>query len=368
MYHIRLKLATMSTKNLLIAILAVSLIFLTACKDSLKDKSPYPEAEEQGIDGEQLALAFANAKNLIDLQGMAVARNGFIVAEEYYNEAGPLPDPDLHVMSVTKSISSTLIGIAIEEGYIESMNQTLSDFLGEEVDSINPELGEVSIHQLMTMTNGHDWHELGGDSEFGDFARASDQLNYILAKPIVDPPGTVFNYSDGSAHLVSVLLSKATGMNASAFADKYLFGPMGLGNRLWYTDNREISYGGVGLCIGIHDMINIGYLYLNDGSWQGKQLVPSDWIHTVTGFKISTGNVIPFLTDYGYFWWLGSAHGHDFICANGYGGQFIFIVKELNLVICSRSNYRGLSSAQAGNNWYNILDIIINQVLIAVGD
>jgi CubicO group peptidase (beta-lactamase class C family) len=355
-----------SRKNAHITLLLFLLTFLAACMDSREVDSPYPEAEEQGIDGDKLAEAFSYAKSIPDLQGLAVARNGIIVAEEYYSEAGSLPDSELHVMSVTKSVSSTLIGIAIEEGYIESVDQTLSDFLGEEVDSINPELGEVSIHQLLTMTGGQNWHELGGDSEFGHFVRASDQVNYILEKPIVHPPGTVFNYSDGSAHLVSVILSEATGKSASEFADAQLFGPMGLGDRLWYSDNRGISYGGVGLCIGIHDMVAIGYLYLNEGSWHGEQLVPSHWIHEATGFKIATENVIPFLSDYGYYWWLGSAHGHNFICANGYGGQFIFIVKDLNLVVCSRTNYRGITSAQAGENWYNILDVIINKVLTSV--
>jgi CubicO group peptidase (beta-lactamase class C family) len=342
------------------------LTLLSACKDAEEADSPYPLAEEQGIDGSKLAAAFGQAETISDLQGLAVSKNGLIVAEGYYSEAGSQPDPELHVMSVTKSISSTLIGIAIEEGYIESLDQTLSYFLGEEVDRINPALGEVNIHQLLTMTTGHDWHELGGDSEFGEFARAPDQLNYILEKPIVDPPGTVFNYSDGSAHLISVILSKATGKSASEFADEYLFGPMDLGNRFWYTDNRGISYGGVGLCIGIHDMIAIGNLYLNQGSWNGEQLVPSDWIRKATAFKIATENVIPFLSDYGYYWWLGSAHGHNFICANGYGGQFIFLVKDLNLVICSRSNYRDLTSVQAGENWYQILDLIINWVLTSV--
>jgi len=347
-------------------ILIVLLPILSACKDSTQNEIPFPEAEEQGIDGEKLETAFTNARTIADLQGLAVARNGVIVAEEYYNDAGALPDPDLHVMSVTKSISSTLIGIAIEEGFIESVDQNLSDFLGEEVDTLNPELGKVTIHQLMTMTTGHNWHELGGNSEFGDFVRAPDQLNYVMTKPIVNPPGTVFNYSDGAAHLVSAIISKATGMNASEFADHYLFSSMGLGNRIWYTDNRAFSYGGVGLCIGIHDMIDIGYLYLNNGSFNDLQILSSEWIETATSFKISTGNAIPFLSDYGYYWWLGEAHGHDFICANGYGGQFIFIVKNLNLVVCSRSNYRDITSTQAGENWYNILNIIINQVLPSV--
>ena len=328
--------------------------------------NPYPEAEEQGIDGYALAAALSNARSIADLQGLAVSKNSIIVAEEYFSNAGPDPDPELHVMSVTKSITSTLVGIAIEEGYIESVSQTLSDFLGDEVDSVNPELGEVTLGQLMSMTAGHDWHELGGDSEFNDFVSAPDQLIYILEKPVANIPGTIFNYSDGAAHLVSVIISKASGMDASAFADLYLFGPMGLGNRIWYGDNRMLSYGGVGLCIGVHDMIKIGQLYMNNGEYNGTRIVSAEWISEVTSFKISTGSVIPFLTDYGFFWWIGSAHGHDFICANGYGGQFIFIVRDLNLVVCSRSNWRGINSTRAGENWYNILNIIINQILPAV--
>jgi len=329
---------------------------------------PYPEADKQNIDGNQLVQAFKNAETIYDLQALAVARNNAIVAEEYYNDANSEPDPNLHVMSVTKSISSTLIGIAIDKGFIQSINQTVSDFLGSEVDTVNPALGQVTIQQLLTMTCGHDWHELGNESEFNDFVNSADQLDYILNKPIVTAPGTIFNYSDGAAHLISVIITKATGMDASTFADQYLFSPMGLGERIWYDDNRMFAYGGVGLCIGIHDMIKIGFLYLNEGNFNGKQIVPSGWIKAVTSFHISTNNIIPFLTDYGYYWWIGNAHGHDFICANGYGGQFIFIVKELNLVVSSRANYRNISGSQAGENWYNILNIIINQILPAVED
>ncbi|MBN2173630.1 MAG: serine hydrolase [Bacteroidales bacterium] len=336
------------------------------CKDETHQNPVYPEAEKQNIDSKQLEDAFENASKIGSLQGLAVSRNNVIVAEEYFNNAGPKPDPELHVMSVTKSISSTLVGIAISKGFVQSVSQTLSDFLGEEVDTLNPELGAVTIHQLLSMTSGQDWHELGDYSEFNAFASAPDQLNYVLNKPVVNTPGTVFNYSDGTAHLISVILSKATGMDASAFADMYLFEPMGIGERIWYGDNRMFAYGGVGLCIGIHDMIKIGNLYLNKGFYNDQQIVPEEWISTATEFKVSTGNIIPFLTDYGYFWWLGNAHNQDFICANGYGGQFIFCVDELDLVICSRSDFRNLTRTQAGENWYNILNIIINEILPAV--
>ena len=131
-------------KNLTIFIFIFLITFLPNCgeKSAQLTDHPYPEAEKQNIDENDLATAFANAKTIDDLQGLAVARNGIIVAEEYYNDADPEPDPDLHVMSVTKSISSTLVGIAIDMGYIQSVNQTLSDFLGAEVDTVNPELGQ----------------------------------------------------------------------------------------------------------------------------------------------------------------------------------------------------------------------------------
>lgn len=349
-------------RYLFISLFTIIIILLPGCK---KPDSLFPLAEDQGLDPDELVIAFNNARVIEDLQGLAVARNGIIVAEEYYTESGSEPDSILHVMSVTKSVTSTLVGIAIEMGYIESVDQTVSDFLGAEVDTVNPDLGNVSLRQLMTMTNGHGWHELEGESEFGEWVNAPDQLDYIVQKPIINRPGTLFNYSDGSAHLVSVILTLATGMSTSSFANHYLFDPMGLGKRAWYVDNRQFPYGGVGLCIGIEDMIKLGFLYLNKGTFNGQRIVPPEWINTVTSFKITTGNVIPFLTDYGYFWWLGNAHGHDFICANGYGGQFIFIVKELELVVCSRTNYRGIGTAKAGENWYNLLDIIINQILPA---
>jgi CubicO group peptidase (beta-lactamase class C family) len=346
------------------------LVILLACATSCKEdpENLYPDADRRNIDGVQLTQAFARAEQISDLQGLAVARNGVVVAEEYYNKATAEPDLSLHVMSVTKSITSTLIGICIEMGFIGSLDQTISDFLGAEVDTVNPDLGKVTLHQLLTMTCGQDWHELGGESEFGAFANAPDQMNYVLEKPIVHTPGTIFNYSDGTAHLVSAIITRATGMETSSFADQYLFEPMGLGERSWYVDNRRLAYGGVGLCIGIHDMLKIGFMYLDEGYYNGRQIIPAAWIEKATGFQISSNNEIPFLADYGYYWWLGNAHGHDFICANGYGGQFIFIVKDLELVVCSRCNFRNINTSQAGQNWYDILDIIINQVLPAVRD
>ena len=354
-------------KYCIILLTLVSVSCIPGCKKDTNsvENDHFWKAEKHNIDVEQLAQAFENASQIEDLQGLVVARNGEIVAEKYFNSAGPDPDPNLHVMSVTKSITATLVGIAIEKGFIESVDQEVSEFLPDESEMFNPALGQASIRNLLTMTCGHDWHEIGSPSEFMDFVNAPNQVEYVFQKPIINTPGTVFNYSDGGAHLVSVILTKATGMSTSEFANTFLFEPMGIGDKIWYTDKQDYNYGGVRLCIGNHDMIKIGFLYLNNGFYNKQQIVSSAWIDTVTSFKISTNNIIPFLSDYGYFWWLGNAHDYDFFCANGYGGQFIFVVRDLDLVVSSRTSYR-VSESKAGENWYNVLNIIVNQILPAV--
>jgi len=162
--------------------LLIIILVLHSCKkqSTAINNDPYPKATKQNIDSKQLEIAFNKARQIADLQGIAVARNEIIVAEEYSSDAGSDPDPALHVMSVTKSITSSLVGIAIEQGYIQNVNQTVSDFLGAEVDTVNPALGQVTIQQLLKMTCGHDWKEIGPVSEWDDFASAPDQLNYMI--------------------------------------------------------------------------------------------------------------------------------------------------------------------------------------------
>jgi CubicO group peptidase (beta-lactamase class C family) len=352
-------------------LLPAIIYFCSFCCSCETDTTPtqdylFPLAEEQNIDGDQLRQAFSNARQIRDLQGLAVARNFVIVAEEYFNSSGPGPDSLVHVMSVTKSFSSTLIGIAIDKGIIPDVNQKLTSYLGPEVDEENAALGQVTIHQLLTMTCGHEWREIDDPSEFVNFANASDQLTYIFRKPIVNTPGTVFDYSDGAAHLISAIITSATDKSAEQFANENLFGPMGLGDRKWTADNRGISYGGVRLHVGIYDMIKFGYLYLNEGTFNGIRIVSSEWIRTATRPHVLTHNVLPYLTHYGYYWWLGHQYNHDFYCAVGHGGQFILVSKDLNLVIAARCDWRGLNENQAGQNWWAVFDIIINQILPAV--
>lgn len=181
----------------------------TSCSDT---QSPYPAAEAQGIDGAALAGVVATASEIEGMKWLLVARNGALVTEEYFN--GQNPDSLTEVRSVTKSVTSALVGIAMREGFITGVDETLTDHFGAVTDDLDPVLGATTIEDLLTMRAGHDWQEIPGPSEFGDWVSAPDQVDYILAKPLVNPPGTLFNYSDGSAHLASVVISESTGMSA----------------------------------------------------------------------------------------------------------------------------------------------------------
>jgi CubicO group peptidase (beta-lactamase class C family) len=223
-----------------------------------------------------LAGAFAAAGRVEGMRGLAVARDGELLAQRYYNGSGPYVVHD--VRSVTKSVVSILIGIAIDRGLIESVDQTLADYLGGVVDSLDAAKGSITIRNLLTMSAGHRWQGLGSVHEWGDWMNAPDQITYVLEKPLVDAPGTRFNYSDGSAHLLSVILTEATGMRAVDFAAEHLFEPLGIGPRFWLTDNRGYSLGAAGIRLTPLDMLAIGALYLDGGVARGQRVVSEEWV------------------------------------------------------------------------------------------
>jgi CubicO group peptidase (beta-lactamase class C family) len=344
-------------RNLSVAFI---LIFQINCSET--PETPFL-ASDQNIDSAQLAAAYALAGQIDGMKSLLVERNGVIVAEYYFDGDGP---EDLHdVRSVTKSFSSALIGIAINKGYIENVDETLADYLGSVIENLDEERGAITIHQLLTMSCGLEWSEIGDYSEFNAWVTSPDQINYILAKPFVTPPGMVFNYSDGAAHLVSVVLEEASGMSAQEFSYEYLFKPLEIEPRPWLSDNRGYSYGGVGLFVSPRDMIKLGRLYLEDGKFKGQDVVPAEWIITSTQNHIHTNNAVPYGPNYGYFWWVTEVQSYHAYFANGYGGQFIFNLPDLNLVVVATCKWRN-TGGQADTNWYNIISLIVNNIIPAV--
>jgi len=344
--------------------LALLLLLCSACEDAPTSTSyRFPLAEDHDIDVDRLEEAYVSAASSDRVNSLLVERNGVLVAEAYFR--GSRPESLNTVWSVTKSFNSALIGIAVDKGYIESVDQAIGDFLNPIVPDLDDEKGQITIRQLLTMSCGLPWIEEGLDTEYMDWIASDDQLMYVLNKSLVYAPGERFDYSDGAAHLASVVLSEAVGVTAHEFARENLFDPLGFGPTEWWVDNRGYNLGGVGLGIASRDMVKFGRLYLDGGAWDGRQILSSEWVNTSTRPQISTDPDDPDSSEYGYFWWIDGCSVHDCYRASGYSGQLIFVVPDLDLVAVVTSDWSG-DRNRAIANWYFAYILVAYEVLPAV--
>jgi CubicO group peptidase (beta-lactamase class C family) len=350
------------TRSIAAVLIAVCLV---ACGNDATGPSSYPAADAQNVDGFALSEATNQLSRVEGMRSFLVARNGVLMAEEYFNGTGP---GDVHdVRSVTKSVTSALIGIAIEQGFIESVDETLADYLvGPVVDDIDAAKGAIQIRHLLSMTAGFEWHQMGDGPDFSRWVSADDQIQFVLDRPLVNAPGTRFTYSDGVAHLLSVILAEATGMKARDFAQQYLFTPLGIGERTWLERNRGYNSGGVGLRLTPLDMLAFGTLFLNRGVHNDRQVVPTDWVRESRWphvFTVAERDAVPFSAAYGYLWWTGAGANHPFYFANGYGGQFIVVVPAVQMVVVTSCDWWGVE--RAAEHWYEILSTVVQTVIPA---
>jgi len=330
-------------------------------------ESRFPLAESHGIDGQALEAAYARATEIPRIQSLLVQRNGVLVAEEYFH--GFLPDSLHDVRSVTKSVMSILTGIAVDRGHIEGIDQTLGELLPGITDTLPEEKRRISVRHLLMMSSGLDWHELDGGTSYVDWWRSDDMLEFILALPIVHDPGERFLYNTGASHLLSVILTEVSGQATWSFARDNLLSPLGVSRANWLRLPDGYYAGGMGLKIDALTMLRIGQLVLDGGIYNGDRVVSESWIAQATSPHLSLGNVAtPLLGDYGYLWWLGESGGANYVLANGYGGQFILIERDLDLVVVASSGWQGLSAVESGQQWNAVLDLVVSDVLGAVRD
>jgi CubicO group peptidase (beta-lactamase class C family) len=296
-----------------------------------------------------------------NLRCLIVYQNDKIIDEEYFQLTNS--DTPHDVRSVTKSIMSTLMGISIDKGFIQSENQKIGDFLTPLIPTIDTIKANIKISDVLSMSSGIAGDELSTPSLYNQWVTSPDQLSFILNQPLANKPGSYFNYNSAPSHLTSVILTQSTGSSTIEFADEYLFKPLAIEKHGWETDNREYNNGAAGLKLTPHDMLKIGQLYLNNGIFNGKQLVSKEWIQKATTYKISTHNIQPFGPNYGYLWWLGTSDSHNYFFANGYGGQFIVVVPDLKVIVVATNNWSGVQSSTANQQWYKTLNIIINEII-----
>jgi len=280
--------------------------------------------EEQGMDAAllQQMLDAIDEQNL-NIDSVVVVHNGYIVAEKYYR---PYKQDYLHdVYSITKSVVSALIGIAIREGYIDSVDDLVLDFCPERTFENDDALKRsITLEHLLTMSSGLEW-------DWDEMVSSRDWVQYVLDQPMYIEPGTEFYYSSGNAHVLSAIIQEASGLNTHDFAQLYLFDPLGISDVRWNTDLDGIPKGGWGMAMKPRDMAKLGYLYLNQGVWDGRQVIPAEWIEASTERHIQVPEPLePWDLYMGYLWWL---HEDGPYAAHGTKGQFIYVIPELDLVV-----------------------------------
>lgn len=276
-----------------------------------------------------------------EIHAIKVYNRGESIYDEIYNG---YDRNELHcVFSCTKSIISILIGIAIDKGFIESVDCLLVDLLSSHKIFFSDLQVKIRLKDLLTMRSGIEWDELSSfakdDGIWNNFLKSEDPVAYVLSKRIIENSDSSFNYNSGLSHLLSVIIEKNTGCTTIEFASKYLFEPLGIqsSNILWETDNNNIVYGGHGLHMKLDDLEKIGLLYLNKGKYNGLQLVSKKWIKesTHTYSKNTRGYV-----GYGYQFWIGNIKNIRFYGAFGHGGQRVYVFEDLDLVITFLGNVK----------------------------
>ena len=258
------------------------------------------------------------------------SKDGF-PAEWYFN--GRDADDRANLKSASKSILSALIGIAIAEGALEGVEQPIAPFFdGELPADPDPRLARITIGDLLSMRAGL---ESTSFANYGAWVTSRNWVRHALSRPFVDEPGGRMLYSTGSTHLLSALLTRATGMDTWRYARERLAEPLGIELRPWLRDPQGVYFGGNEMMLRPSELLRIGELYRAGGVWQGERLIPEAWIDASwTPRTRSPWNG----HGYGYGWWSRRLAGHDAHFAWGYGGQYLFIVPDLELTIVTTSD------------------------------
>jgi CubicO group peptidase (beta-lactamase class C family) len=326
---------------------------------------------EHRIDADRIA----ELSSRIDLgdfdhvHSLMVARAGELVFEEYYRDHR---QDSLHTLqSVTKSFGATLIGIAVDKGLLD-LDATLPALLPSRAAEIarDPLKSQIRLRDLLSMRAGIRWDEW--ECDYQDLScnsnrqmnEAEDWVGFVLEQPVVEAPGSRFVYNSGASNLLSAILRDATGQDPAAFAEENLFGPLQIDDYRWYRNTQQadrLPHFGGGLRLKTRDLGKLGQLYLDGGRWRGQQIVSADWVARATTAR----EQVSLFDFYGFQWWtraMSSRLGHrpspeDVWFGWGYGGQHVFVVPSLDLVVVVNS-----WNADGSTKAFEILDEILRAV------
>jgi CubicO group peptidase (beta-lactamase class C family) len=328
----------MRIKNLIYVVICILLTGLIGgCMPATEQPAYWPAGEwrtstpeEQGIDSASILSMLKEIRQKdLNIHSVLVIRHGYLVTEVYFP---PYTREIKHpVHSVTKSVTSAMTGIAIKNGQIKSVQQNALDFFPERAaETKDRYLKDVTVENLLTMSAGFNTNTL---PDFYNKDASFDSAKHILTyDSVLYKPGETFFYDSGLPHLMSAIIQKTSGLTLEEYAKKELFDPLDITDYGWGSDPQGITTGNSGLVLHPRDMAKLGYLYLHNGEWKGKQIVPAQWVQTSTTRHMETKGLMNAAEDdgYGYFWWMNSFGGYS---AHGFGGQYIFVLPKLDMVV-----------------------------------
>ncbi|MFW9906171.1 MAG: serine hydrolase domain-containing protein [Candidatus Thorarchaeota archaeon] len=287
------------------------------------------------------------------MRSILIIRNGYLIHETYFSSFANA-NTSINIYSCTKSVTSSLIGIAIDKGYIGGVEDLVLDYFpNRTIANLNTWKKTMTIENLLMMKSGFEWDENDysrPDNDYTLMYASPNPVQYVLDKPMATTPGSTWVYNTGCSHLLSAIIDNTTGMGTQDFAQTYLFNPLGINLPQWAIDEQNVPYGGSNLRLTPRQMAKFGFLFLNNGSWDNQQLIPQEWVTTSTQSSDITWW-------YAYQWW-NEPHRNTF-SARGYKGQQIVVIPDYNMIVVFTANTNLI-----GNLYDTIID---NFIIPAIG-
>jgi CubicO group peptidase (beta-lactamase class C family) len=297
---------------------------------------------EHCLDPEKVEHAAWYFENSLTTSSLLIIRHGELVFEKYFRSILK-PEKTVNVYSVTKSVLSALVGIAMGQGLLDSLDHKIIEYFPEYFyPQTDPRMAQVTLRDLLTMSAGFLWVEHG---PIQNRWMASDNwVEAAINLEFIEQPGTVFTYCTANTQILSAVLTKLTGESLIAYAQRNLFTPIGIPNNHWHwgVDDHGNAIGGFAMNLRPRDLARFGYLYLNQGYWDGQQIISPEWIRQSTSSQFHTGMG----SDYGYLWWIHPRPDHPSFEAAGSGGQSVYIVPSLDLIVVVTGDGSGYSTLE----------------------
>jgi len=317
-----------------------------ACVLVIAPAAPLKGASAASAPGFEDALALA--AELPRLHSLIVSRRGEILLERYYN--GARATRPANIKSAAKSLISALVGIAIDRRIIPGVDTPIVKYFPALAKDRNPAKQTITIEDLLTMRSGL---ETTSNRNYGAWVQSRNWVQHALARPLLSMPGTAMDYSTGNTHLLSAILTQASRSSTWHFANTALAAPLGFALARWPQDPQGIYFGGNDMLMTPRQMLAFGQLYLDRGRMKGRQVVPESWID-----RSFVTRARSFWSDqeYGYGWWMRELGGHRAYFAWGFGGQYIFVIPGLNLVVVTTSSSTVAEDRRSHRR--NVLDLV----------